>query len=59
MVQDKVEICFSYHLDMLFHKHNKSIPLEAGYGLHVRPLNSGKFEREGSLSTDPLFAMIF
>eukprot|EP00965_Chrysotila_dentata_P159911 5281930-Pleurochrysis_carterae.AAC.1 len=44
MVQNKVEVRFCDHLDMPFHKHNKSIPLNAGYGLHVRPLNSAEFE---------------
>eukprot|EP00965_Chrysotila_dentata_P229217 6197056-Pleurochrysis_carterae.AAC.1 len=29
---------------MRFHKQNKSIPLEAGYGLHVRSLNAAEFE---------------
>eukprot|EP00965_Chrysotila_dentata_P175032 5777926-Pleurochrysis_carterae.AAC.1 len=44
MVQNKVEVRFGDHLDMLFPKHNKSIPLDAGYGLHVRPLDSAEFK---------------
>eukprot|EP00965_Chrysotila_dentata_P095758 3165135-Pleurochrysis_carterae.AAC.1 len=44
MVQNKVEVRFGEHLDMVFHKHGESIPLDAGYGLHVRPLNSTEFE---------------
>eukprot|EP00965_Chrysotila_dentata_P116217 3841878-Pleurochrysis_carterae.AAC.3 len=44
MVQNKIEVRFGDHLDMLFHKHNKSIHLNAGYGLHVRPLNSAEFD---------------
>eukprot|EP00965_Chrysotila_dentata_P031707 1057748-Pleurochrysis_carterae.AAC.2 len=30
MVQNKVEVRFGHHLDMLFHKHIKPIPLDAG-----------------------------
>eukprot|EP00965_Chrysotila_dentata_P105495 3484214-Pleurochrysis_carterae.AAC.1 len=44
MVQNKVEVRFGDYLDMLFHRQNKSIPLGAGYGLHVRPFNSAEFE---------------
>eukprot|EP00965_Chrysotila_dentata_P204952 6182660-Pleurochrysis_carterae.AAC.1 len=44
MVQNKVKVRFGDHLDMLVHNHNKSIPLDAGYGLHVRPLNLADFE---------------
>eukprot|EP00965_Chrysotila_dentata_P027236 904871-Pleurochrysis_carterae.AAC.1 len=44
MVQNKVKVCFGDHLDMLFHKHKKPIPFDAGYALHVRPLNSAEFE---------------
>eukprot|EP00965_Chrysotila_dentata_P005269 172995-Pleurochrysis_carterae.AAC.1 len=44
MVQNKVEVRFGKHLDMVIHKHNKSIPLDSGYGLHVWPLNSTEFE---------------
>eukprot|EP00965_Chrysotila_dentata_P047560 1577100-Pleurochrysis_carterae.AAC.1 len=43
MVHNKVEVRFGEHLNMVFHKHNKSIPLDAGYGLRVRPLNSTEF----------------
>eukprot|EP00965_Chrysotila_dentata_P090137 2975205-Pleurochrysis_carterae.AAC.1 len=45
MVQNNVEIRFGQHCDMAFHKHNgKKIPLDHGYGLCVRPLNSEEFE---------------
>eukprot|EP00965_Chrysotila_dentata_P094916 3139190-Pleurochrysis_carterae.AAC.2 len=42
MVQNKVEVRFGEHLDMVFHMHGKSIPLDAGYSLNVRPLNSSE-----------------
>eukprot|EP00965_Chrysotila_dentata_P218990 6190878-Pleurochrysis_carterae.AAC.1 len=44
MVQNKVKTRFGEHLDMLFHKHNKSIPLVTGCGLHMRPLNLAESE---------------
>eukprot|EP00965_Chrysotila_dentata_P172414 5689543-Pleurochrysis_carterae.AAC.1 len=44
MVQNKVEVRFGEHLDMVVHKLGKSIALDAGYGLHVRPLNSMDFK---------------
>eukprot|EP00965_Chrysotila_dentata_P152466 5038911-Pleurochrysis_carterae.AAC.1 len=44
MVQKKVKVRFGEHLDMVYHRHGKSIFLDAGYGLRVRPLNSSEFE---------------
>eukprot|EP00965_Chrysotila_dentata_P143379 4737487-Pleurochrysis_carterae.AAC.2 len=44
MVQNKVKFCFGEHLDMLLHMHSKSIHLDAGYGLRVRPLTLSEFE---------------
>eukprot|EP00965_Chrysotila_dentata_P197007 6177950-Pleurochrysis_carterae.AAC.1 len=44
VLNSKVEARFGDHLDMLFHKQNKFISLDAGDGLHVRPLNSADFE---------------
>eukprot|EP00965_Chrysotila_dentata_P083264 2746957-Pleurochrysis_carterae.AAC.1 len=51
MVQNKVEVSFVDHLDMLFHEQNKAIPLDAGYGLRARPLNSAASSRRSTMAS--------